>query len=233
MIKFCHEVYLFCLIANSITSFYCDEILSETIALDLANRREFVERIIYWRYNSDSPTVNSEAARLLAWLIKNCHSSDPFTLIVSIPNSVKCLVEMIASNHTVMQNEALLALCLICARCLKSQLVENTNNANPIDENEKDNYLDVMRADHVCLDELLIDSEIGKHLTFIVNKYFKKMDKEIVENLLVLLDQISGSLTLLKHLRETCVGESLKLLAENPDLTNIKNRLECLVIKLN
>ncbi|KAJ8950000.1 hypothetical protein NQ318_002411 [Aromia moschata] len=98
----------------------------ESAALDLISRVDLLERLIYWCYNSDHLGVRGEVPRLLCWLIKNCHSFKPFENVLSVNGTVKCVVEMISSNHAVMQNEAFYGLNLLCIGCTDKNLEKLT-----------------------------------------------------------------------------------------------------------
>jgi hypothetical protein len=57
-----------------------------------------------------------EACRLVAWMIKHSHSAQVMECLVKAQLTPH-LVSMVASEHAVMQNEALLALTLISTSC--------------------------------------------------------------------------------------------------------------------
>lgn len=105
----------------------------------------FIQKLVQWCRNSEHLGVRGEAPRLLAWLIKNnSRSQQPQqinNLITEIPDVIPCLVEMLGSMHPVMQNEAILALVLLCASCLNgdsssSSVLEasSSNSRNQTDE---------------------------------------------------------------------------------------------------
>ncbi|KRT80317.1 Armadillo repeat containing protein, partial [Oryctes borbonicus] len=147
----------------------------ESTARALISRKELIEKIVYWCYNSDHLGVRAEAPRLLVWLIKNSHSAEAYPMILSVPNSVKCLVEMITSLHAVMQNEAILALNLICSCYFMandnerpySTVTEQVNNMKLVNTN--------VGVDSTYIAELLIAADIAKNIAFIINKYHEKM----------------------------------------------------------
>ncbi|XP_076361229.1 rap1 GTPase-GDP dissociation stimulator 1-like isoform X1 [Tachypleus tridentatus] len=72
----------------------------------------FIQQLVKWGYTEDHPGVRGEAVRLLAWLVKHSRSSDVMQLIVK-EGGVPQLVNMIQSEHHIMQNEALLALIIM------------------------------------------------------------------------------------------------------------------------
>lgn len=169
--------------------------------MDLIQRKQLIEKLVYWCYNSDHLGVRGEAPRLLAWLIKNCRTSKPYTTLLSVPDSLKCLVEMISSMHSVMQNEALLALNLICLNC------KDDNN----------------------LSNMFVNSDIGKHLAFIINKYYEKMENGTIENLLALIELLIAFNAVTKHLNELKVNEALKLFKNTKSITNYEKKIDKLI----
>lgn len=173
----------------------------EAAAMDLINRKDFLERILHWCYNSDHLGIRGEVPRLVAWLIKNSNSSKPFPQLISIKNSVKCLVEMIASNHLVMQNESFIALSLLC-------------------QGTKDND-----AVHKQLFAELPNAQIGKSLNFALTKNADKMDQTTLDNLICLLEHLTSNNEVANHLKAEKVYENLTKLLNNknlksPDIVN-------------
>lgn len=174
----------------------------EAIALELISRTEFLERLVYWCYGSDHLGVRGEVPRLLAWLIKNCHSFVPFETFIKIHGTVKCLVEMISSNHALMQNEAFHALNLLYLGCSQS--------------NDQD--LEIFL-------NLVIEADLGKTLSFILNKYGGKMDVHTVENLLTFLEHLVTSNVLIDHLNKTKVRSPLLKISSCSSTEGISDRL--------
>lgn len=182
-------------------NFFLLLIILEETARDLIQRKDFVKKLVYWCYNSDHLGVRGEAPRLLSWLIKNCHSSSHLATIPSVPDSIRCLVEMISTMHAVMQNEALLALNLLCASSSKQ----------------------------TDLPQLFIDADLGKHTAFVVNKYHEKMERETIENMLILLEQLIRCPRISKHLLQSKVNDALILLTANKNAASSS----CRIAKLN
>ncbi|KAG5893659.1 hypothetical protein JTB14_028813 [Gonioctena quinquepunctata] len=191
----------------------------ESAALELISRVDFIERLIHWCYNSDHLGVRGEVPRLLAWLIKHCHSFKPFAAFVQVQDSVKCLVEMISSNHAVMQNEALYALNLLCKGCSHCNFSQNIEVNNHSSEEK--------------LMDVLIEADIGKNLNFVLTKYGDKMDRPTIENLLTLLEQIVRSRAICDHLNQTKVQAPLSKLFTNPNAQNITDKLNIIASKLS
>lgn len=161
----------------------------EKTAAELIERTDFVGKLVDWCY-SEHLGVRGEAPRLLAWLIKNCHSPTSYPSVLRIPKSVKCLVEMMCSMHPVMQNEALLALNLLCASCLTGS---------------------------TSLDVMLLEADICKNISFMLDKYGEKFQEETVSNIMTLLDQMARNKMLLADIRTSTVLNSLSNLVSCND----------------
>ncbi|XP_018575957.1 rap1 GTPase-GDP dissociation stimulator 1 [Anoplophora glabripennis] len=188
----------------------------ESAALDLISRVDFLERLVYWCYNSDHLGVRGEVPRLLAWLIKNCHSFKPFEKFVFVKDTVRCVVEMIASNHSVMQNEAFYAIKLLFIGCCSS-----TNNVE-----SSDTLIEK-------LIEEVINADIGKHLNFVINKYGEKMDQHSVDNLVALLEQILSFKSATKHLKSANISKVIEKMSLNPNIQNASDKFHKITTVLN
>jgi hypothetical protein len=82
-----------------------------------------VAKLVSWCSTEDHPGVQGEANRLLAWIIKNSKRSEVIKTVAAA-SGVQCLVAMLAAEHAVMRNEALLALAMVAA--VASDLPEET-----------------------------------------------------------------------------------------------------------
>lgn len=142
-----------------------------------------------WCYNSNHLGVRGEVPRLIAWLIKHCHSFHPISLILNTDKLVRCLIEMISSNHAIMQNEAYFALTILS--------LASTNENNSV------------------FVKLSIDADIGKHLHYIIGKYVDKPDASSTKNLLCLLENLSKFPELLEHLKLCGIKEALAKLGSS------------------
>ncbi|XP_071132515.1 rap1 GTPase-GDP dissociation stimulator 1-B-like isoform X2 [Mytilus edulis] len=89
----------------------------ESVALQLGNNRDFLNKLVKWCECDEHAGVQGEASRMLTWLIKNGRSTELMRNIVR-EDGVLPLVTMVASEHIVMQNEALMALTLIASTIL-------------------------------------------------------------------------------------------------------------------
>lgn len=80
-------------------------------------------KLVSWCSTEDHPGVQGEANRLLAWIIKNSKRSEVIKTVAA-ESGVQCLVAMLAAEHAVMRNEALLALAMVAS--VVSELPDET-----------------------------------------------------------------------------------------------------------
>ncbi|XP_013416802.1 rap1 GTPase-GDP dissociation stimulator 1 [Lingula anatina] len=83
-------------------------------ATKLGTNKEFVEQVVSWCGMNAHEGVKGEASRMLAWMIKNSRRTEVASTVLEC-GGLPYLVQMIVSEHTVMQMEALVALTLISA----------------------------------------------------------------------------------------------------------------------
>lgn len=185
--------------------------------MDLISRVDFLERLVYWCYNSDHLGVRGEVPRLLAWLIKNCHSFKPFEKFIFVKDTVRCVVEMTASNHAVMQNEAFFAIKLLFIGCCNINYSSSENSDTLIEK----------------LIQEVINADIGKHLNFVINKYGEKMDQHSINNLIELLEQMLNFISATKHLKSANISKVLEKLSCNPNVQNALEKFENITTILN
>ncbi|KAF5282253.1 hypothetical protein FQR65_LT14385 [Abscondita terminalis] len=176
----------------------------EQAALDIIMKEGLLKKIADWSYNSDHLGVRGEATRLLAWLIKHCHSTKPYNSILETKDCIKCLVDMISSNHAVMQNEAFYALTLLCVDRLGKNDTEHP----------------------IRLDEVLVELGVGKNLSFLMNKYKEKLEKETVVNLLTLVEHLVKSPILVQHLHDSNLKERLSQLQDNKKVAEVVGKIK-------
>lgn len=100
--------------------------------------------------------------------------------------SVQSMVTMLSSQHMVMQNEALIALCIIFSLFIQSP----------------DNDVNLAR--------ILIDCDLGGKLADFIQRNADAMTKEIVENVQTLMTLLRTSDILIEHLNEHNIDELLK-----------------------
>ncbi|EDX05946.1 GD10283 [Drosophila simulans] len=114
----------------------------EKLALELLKNKTLIEQLVHWSKSSDYAGVTGESLRLMAWLIKHAYLSkiayalprkgdapaeqiadkipltqdyDRSSLSEFLANegTVEAMVSMLTAQHLVMQNEALIALCIL------------------------------------------------------------------------------------------------------------------------
>lgn len=113
---------------------------------------------------------------------------------------MSCLVNMLLASHSLMQNEAILALTLLA--------IESLKKLSPDSEQPDIDYEQTFTRQ-------LIKSEIGKHITVLVDTNCAKMPIEVAENLLAFLDITSKKNEIATDYRQAKVHESLKKFAES------------------
>lgn len=179
------------------------------LALRLLENVTLIQQLIQWCQSSDCSSVTGESFRLMAWLIKHAYkdtasnmmapsNTTDDTVPTSPPNrsslkafiknddAVKSMVTMLSSQHMVMQNEALIALCIISSLFIPS-------------------------PDNDChLDRILIDCDLGGKLADFIQRNADAMTKEIVENVQILMQILCTSKTLVEHLNQHNIEELLK-----------------------
>lgn len=182
----------------------------ESLAMDLLQNQKLIEQLIVWSKTIDYHAgVSAESLRLIAWLIKHAYKGkaiqeDPAKKLddknlrkfIQIPDAVNSLVTMLNSSHVVMQNEALIALCILSVTFLRT-----TENTEVVE---------------VKLDDILIESHIGEKISSFITRTADTMTKEVVENLRTLLQQLRHSEKLISHLNEYNLDELIKSI---PSLT--------------
>ncbi|XP_065367857.1 GTPase-GDP dissociation stimulator vimar isoform X1 [Calliphora vicina] len=192
----------------------------EKLALELLKNKNLIEQLVHWSKSSDYAGVTGESLRLMAWLIKHAYLSkiayalprkgdapaeqladkippmeyDRTSLNEFISNdcTIEAMVNMLTSQHLVMQNEALIALCILCVVYLSS------STSPPSDEHAQ------------LLQDAFIKYEVGKKLAELINKSSDTMTKEIVENLENFTNLLRTSDKLVAHLEQHNISELLK-----------------------
>lgn len=169
----------------------------EKLAHELLQNEKLIKQLVLWSKSSDYANVTGESCRLMAWLIKHAYfrNRDPtqktpsdlksVLVFVNVDGAVDSMVSMLTSQHLVMQNEALIALCIVVA-------ILHGKDAN------------------VNVDELLIGCELGQRLSEFLAKSSDTMTKEIVENLQSFMTLLRRSEALVSHLDKHNIDESLK-----------------------
>ncbi|XP_071132516.1 rap1 GTPase-GDP dissociation stimulator 1-B-like isoform X3 [Mytilus edulis] len=162
----------------------------ESVALQLGNNRDFLNKLVKWCECDEHAGVQGEASRMLTWLIKNGRSTELMRNIVR-EDGVLPLVTMVASEHIVMQNEALMALTLIASTILadaalqlkEAELAETIINllGNPdVIPEILCNTLTLTKT--VCEAENLKDEIMNSGLTNIVKSLKEHKDEKVRES---------------------------------------------------
>lgn len=190
-------------------------IFIEKLALELLRNRTLIAQLVHWSKFSDFVGVTGESLRLLAWLIKHAYLNK---IVDSVPNSsinsdldrsslnefmaneeaLEAMINMLTSQHLVMQNEALVALCIISVIYLKK---DNSTTTTHI-KNKNDEI--------IRLQDRFIKYNVGKKLAELINKTSDSMTKEIVENLQNFTNILRTSEKLVSHLEQHNITELLK-----------------------
>lgn len=180
-----------------------------SLAHQLLENSTLIQQLIEWCQSSDCSSVTGESFRLMAWLIKHAYKDTTSSSVVSANDantnafasqqrhtslkafvtnagSVQSMVRMLSSQHLVMQNEALIALCI-----MSSLFIPSTEN-------------------DVNLAKILIDCDLGGKLADFIQRNADAMTKEIVENVQTLMTLLRTSDTLVEHLSQHNIDELLK-----------------------
>lgn len=177
-------------------------------AMDLMKNITLIQELIRWGESTDYLSVTGEALRLIAWIIKHAYkdtlvnkmpqqtttATTPATIqnrdhlkkFIQIDGCVRSMVTMLTTQHLVMQNEALIALCI-----MSSMFIQNLDN-------------------DLNLTKLFIDCELGQKLAEFIQRSADEMTKEIVENVETLMSLLRKSNILVKHLNDHDIDELLK-----------------------
>lgn len=89
----------------------------EAAAVKLGQERAFLDRLSDWCGVEAHAGVKGEATRVMASLVKNSRSSAVILNLIRA-EGISHLVSMAMSEHLVMQNEAIMALTIICSTAL-------------------------------------------------------------------------------------------------------------------
>lgn len=176
------------------------------LAHQLLGNSTLIQQLIEWCQSSECSSVTGESFRLMAWLIKHAYkdaasniatsssatkpmvASNRSSLKMFIKNvgSVQSMVTMLTSQHMVMQNEALIALCI-----MSSLFITHSDN-------------------DINLARILIDCDLGSKLADFIQRNADAMTKEIVENVQTLMTLLRTSDILIEHLNQHNIDELLK-----------------------
>lgn len=180
-----------------------------------------MERLVYWCYNSDHLGVRGEVPRLIAWLIKHCHLSEVLYKLLDVQDVIRCLVEMTSSSHSVMQNEAFMALNILHTVYSSSRHADGGKIKDSINVDLQKFY------------KLLITADVAKHLTLIICKCSDKQDIETINSILTLLENLIQSQDIVSHLKTHNTLDSLRKLSVSCKVDNLQERIKCISTALS
>lgn len=172
----------------------------ESVARLLGRHKSALRCVARWGHAGEYAGAAGEAPRLLAWAVKLLTRGPYWHNIVEVDGCISSLVNMLVASHSLMQNEAILALTLLAIETLK--------NISPSSEHPEFDY-------EKSFISQLIKSEIGKHVSILVDTNCAKMPIEVAENLLAFLDITSKKNKLALDYKEAKVTESLKKFADS------------------
>ncbi|KAF9796137.1 hypothetical protein SFRURICE_013601 [Spodoptera frugiperda] len=176
----------------------------EGVAKQLANNPVALATVAKWGHAAEYAGAAGEAPRLLAWAIKQLRHHSHWRHIVEVDGCISSLVNMLVASHSLMQNEAILALTLLA--------IESLKKLSPDSQTEFDYEKSFV--------EQLIKSEIGKHVTILIDTNCAKMPVEVAENLLAFLDITSKINKLALDYKDAKVHECLMKFSDSrADLT--------------
>ncbi|KAJ0180156.1 hypothetical protein K1T71_004747 [Dendrolimus kikuchii] len=183
----------------------------EGVAKQLASNGAALGRVARWGGAGAGAGAAGEAPRLIAWAVKQLRHSTHWRHVIQVEGCVASLVNMLVTSHSLMQNEAILALTLLAIESL---------NKTPITEEPDFDYERSFIAQ-------LIESEIGKHVSILVDTNCAKMPVEVAENLMAFLDITSKKNKIALDYKEAKVQDSLKKFSEAR--SNLSEDLKCCI----
>lgn len=186
----------------------------EKLATEMLQNEKLIAQLVQWSCSAQDLTggaVSGESLRLMAWLVKHAYlhkfrreseggggqaqaaaaeieSVDVSALkaFAKVPGALRAMVEMLTSQHLVMQNESLVALAILVSFLRNDQEAE------------------------VVVDQTLIEANVGLHLAGFMKHQNETMTKEIVDNLKTLLAVMERSPKMKQHLESQRVAEELQ-----------------------
>ncbi|XP_037926492.1 rap1 GTPase-GDP dissociation stimulator 1 isoform X2 [Hermetia illucens] len=132
---------------------------------------------------------------------ESCSDITSLRAFIHTEGTVDSMINMLTSQHLVMQNEALIALSILSTMFLCESNEDSSMSSVP--SSSKSTAL-------VHLDDLFIQSELGKKLSEFIGRSSDTMTKEIVENLKIFTSLLRNSEKLIKHLEQYNIDELLK-----------------------
>lgn len=185
-----------------------------------------LEQVTQWAARWEHPGVTGEAQRLLAWTIRQLHSTQALAQVLQVEGCVSCLVNMLVGSHVIMQNEAIISLTILCLAFLDP--LTEINDNNQISETESYQDTNGVSSSAVKLTEDLIKAEVGKQLKTMIETNLNVLQLEILENICKFITILIKSRELCSHLHQQEVNLALgRCITEREDIKeNIKKSIE-------
>lgn len=173
----------------------------------MISKNSFLDKLVKWFNHSYHLGVKLEVSRLLAWLIKSCHSWQSMQYILRTDGTVVCLVSMFSSEDVIMENEALFSLNLLAI-----SLTQNSDNncleGVDLEKNKTEFVKEIVKAD---IATVLPYVRIFSH------------SEQMLENLISLLEKLLEFKDILHHFIEK---QGSKMLIEHSSIIKSQNCLD-------
>lgn len=191
----------------------------ESVAKLLAEDSVALASVARWGHAAEFTGAAGEAPRLLAWTVKQLRHHTHWKYIVQVEGCISSLVNMLVASHSLMQNEAILALTLLA--------IESLKKLTPDEQTDFDYEKSFITQ--------LIKSEIGKHVTILIDTNCAKMPVEVAENLLAFLDITSKNNEVASDYKEAKVHECLKKFSDSRSDLNgdMKNCITAIILVIS
>ncbi|XP_044760544.1 rap1 GTPase-GDP dissociation stimulator 1-B [Coccinella septempunctata] len=179
----------------------------ETAARNMISKKLFIEKLVRWFSNTHHLGVKLEVSRLLAWLIKNCHSWESMQYILKTDGAVACLVSMFSSEDVIMENEALFSLNLLAISIIQCSDITSLKDID-VEKNKAEFVKQIVEAD---IASVLPYMRIFSH------------SEQMLENLIGLLEKLLVHQDILNHFVDKKAANTL---IENMQMIKYQNCLE-------
>lgn len=138
-----------------------------------------------------------------------------------IEGSVQCLVNMLVATHAIMQNEAIVSLSILSVSCLSenSSIDGDAEKLQSISvKDDKDGEISDSELKNKFEQEM-VKADIGKNVSLLVESNIIKIQAELLENVVKLLNILCKFPMICTHLNVSNIHTALdKLLAGRSDL---------------
>ncbi|XP_045463520.1 rap1 GTPase-GDP dissociation stimulator 1 [Harmonia axyridis] len=189
----------------------------EMAARNIMSDQIFLEKLVNWFENRYHLGVRIEAARLLAWLIKGCHSWKSMQYIIRTDGAIACLVSIFPSVNAIMENEALVALNLLTISITQYHDVDGLEAAD-VEKNKIEFVKQVVKAD---IATILPYERIFRH------------SEQMLDNLISLLEKLLGFEDVLQHFIEKQTSKELNLHVHIIESQNSIDKIQKIISQLS